>query len=132
MSNIPGQTQTLPSAVYAFLQVPGAEGSALRLVVISIVIAMSALLAAYLLAECWYGATIAMLQGALPQRVWGTAQGSLNVVQVVANLSPLLIGALHARGAPLRQLLSVFVPGAYMVTAFCFWRASSPDLMRCP
>ncbi len=44
VSNIPGQTQTLPSAVYAFLQVPGAESSAMKLVVISIVIAMGALL----------------------------------------------------------------------------------------
>lgn len=44
VSNIPGQTQTLPSAVYAFLQVPGGEAAATRLVIISIVIAMSALL----------------------------------------------------------------------------------------
>ncbi|WP_170563167.1 molybdate ABC transporter permease subunit [Ruegeria atlantica] len=44
VSNIPGQTQTLPSAVYAFLQVPGGEAAATRLVVISIVVAMGALL----------------------------------------------------------------------------------------
>ena len=44
VSNIPGQTQTLPSAIYAFLQVPGAEGSAFRLVIISVVIALGALL----------------------------------------------------------------------------------------
>ena len=44
VSNIPGQTQTLPSAVYAFLQVPGGEASAFRLVAISIVIALAALL----------------------------------------------------------------------------------------
>lgn len=44
VSNIPGQTQTLPSAIYAFLQVPGGEASALRLVIISVVIAMGALL----------------------------------------------------------------------------------------
>ncbi|MBO9413758.1 MULTISPECIES: molybdate ABC transporter permease subunit [unclassified Ruegeria] len=44
VSNIPGQTQTLPSAVYAFLQVPGGEAAATRLVVISVVIALSALL----------------------------------------------------------------------------------------
>ena len=44
VSNIPGQTQTLPSAVYAFLQIPGAEASAFRLVVISVIIAMGALL----------------------------------------------------------------------------------------
>ncbi|MGD1923936.1 MAG: molybdate ABC transporter permease subunit [Paracoccaceae bacterium] len=45
VSNIPGQTQTVPSAIYAFLQVPGGETSALRLVAIAIVIAMAALLA---------------------------------------------------------------------------------------
>jgi molybdate transport system permease protein len=44
VSNIPGQTQTIPSAIYAFLQVPGGQESASRLVVIAIVIAMSALL----------------------------------------------------------------------------------------
>jgi molybdate transport system permease protein len=43
VSNIPGQTQTLPSAIYAALQVPGGEGSALRLIGISIVVAMLAL-----------------------------------------------------------------------------------------
>ncbi|WP_238363797.1 molybdate ABC transporter permease subunit [Mesobacterium pallidum] len=44
VSNIPGQTQTLPSAIYAFLQVPGGEDAALRLVAVSVVIAMGALL----------------------------------------------------------------------------------------
>ena len=44
VSNIPGQTQTLPSAIYAFLQVPGGESSALRLVIIAVIIAMGALL----------------------------------------------------------------------------------------
>ncbi|WP_171103958.1 MULTISPECIES: molybdate ABC transporter permease subunit [unclassified Ruegeria] len=44
VSNIPGQTQTLPSAVYSFLQVPGGEPAALRLVIISVIVAMTALL----------------------------------------------------------------------------------------
>jgi molybdate transport system permease protein len=44
VSNIPGQTQTLPSAIYAFLQVPGGEASALRLVAVSVAIAMAALI----------------------------------------------------------------------------------------
>lgn len=43
VSNIPGQTQTLPSAIYAFLQVPGGESAAARLVVVAIAIAMAAL-----------------------------------------------------------------------------------------
>ncbi|WP_420566672.1 molybdate ABC transporter permease subunit [Thalassovita sp.] len=51
VSNIPGQTQTLPSAIYALLQVPGAEGSALKLVGISVVLAMGALLASEALAR---------------------------------------------------------------------------------
>ena len=44
VSNIPGQTQTLPSAIYALLQVPGGEAQALRLVAVSLVIAFGALL----------------------------------------------------------------------------------------
>ena len=51
VSNIPGQTQTLPTAIYAFLQVPGEESAALRLVVVSIVIALGALLLSELLAR---------------------------------------------------------------------------------
>ncbi len=51
VSNIPGQTQTLPSAIYTFLQVPGGETPALRLVAVSIVVAMAALLASELLAR---------------------------------------------------------------------------------
>ena len=51
VSNIPGQTQTLPSAIYTFLQVPGGETSAMRLVLVSIVIAMGALLASEVLAQ---------------------------------------------------------------------------------
>jgi molybdate transport system permease protein len=45
VSNIPGQTQTLPSAIYSFLQVPGGENAALRLVLIAVAIAMIALIA---------------------------------------------------------------------------------------
>ena len=43
VSNIPGQTQTLPSAIYAFLQVPGGDPQAFRLVLVSIAVAMAAL-----------------------------------------------------------------------------------------
>ncbi len=44
VANIPGQTQTLPSAIYAFLQVPGGDDDAFRLVAISISVAMAALI----------------------------------------------------------------------------------------
>lgn len=51
VSNIPGQTQTLPSAIYAFLQVPGAEMQAARLAVLSLVVALGALFASELVAR---------------------------------------------------------------------------------
>ena len=44
VSNIPGQTQTIPSAIHALLQVPGGQEAATRLVIVAIVIAMAALL----------------------------------------------------------------------------------------
>lgn len=46
VSSIPGETETLPLAINALLQVPGQEPAALRLVLLSIVIAFSALVAA--------------------------------------------------------------------------------------
>jgi molybdate transport system permease protein len=51
VSNIPGQTQTLPSAIYTFTQVPGGDAGALRLTMISIVISMAALVLSELLAR---------------------------------------------------------------------------------
>ncbi len=51
VSNIPGETQTLPSAIYTFTQVPGGDAGAMRLTLISIAIAMAALIASELLAR---------------------------------------------------------------------------------
>ena len=43
VSSIPGQTQTLPAAIYALIQVPGGEQAAMRLTVIAIALALAAL-----------------------------------------------------------------------------------------
>lgn len=51
VSNIPGQTQTLPSAIYAFLQVPGGDPQAFRLVLVSVAVAMAALVLSEVLAR---------------------------------------------------------------------------------
>ena len=51
VANIPGETQTLPSAIYTLTQIPGGDAGALRLTVISIAISMLALLAAEFLAR---------------------------------------------------------------------------------
>ena len=44
VGNIPNQTQTIPSAIYGFLQMPGKDQGALTLVFVSIVISVTALL----------------------------------------------------------------------------------------
>ena len=43
VSNIPGETQTLPTAIYTLLQVPGGDLGALRLTLVAVAISMAAL-----------------------------------------------------------------------------------------
>jgi len=50
VSNIPGETQTLPAAIYTFTQVPGGDAGALRLTLVAIVISLAALLVSEALA----------------------------------------------------------------------------------
>jgi molybdate transport system permease protein len=45
VGNIPGVTQTIPTAIYTYTQVPGGDVPALRLTAISVLIAFAALLA---------------------------------------------------------------------------------------
>jgi len=49
VSNIPGETQTLPLAIYTYTQVPGGDPQAMRLCVISVLLSLIALLASELL-----------------------------------------------------------------------------------
>lgn len=51
VSNIPGETETLPLAIYSALQVPGSESLVLRLALISVVLALAALILSELLAR---------------------------------------------------------------------------------
>jgi molybdate transport system permease protein len=51
VSNIPGETQTLPSAIYTYTQVPGGDAGALRLTAISVAISLLALLASEIMAR---------------------------------------------------------------------------------
>jgi molybdate transport system permease protein len=51
VSNIPGETQTLPSAIYSYTQVPGGDPYALRLTIVSVCIALAALVASEVLAR---------------------------------------------------------------------------------
>ena len=51
VSNIPGETQTISAAIYTFIQVPGGDAAAARLVVIAIILALAALVASEWLAR---------------------------------------------------------------------------------
>ncbi len=46
VSNIPGETRTLPIAIYSLLQSPGGEAAALRLAGLSVVVSLAAVLGA--------------------------------------------------------------------------------------
>jgi molybdate transport system permease protein len=43
VSNIPGETQTLPLAIYTFTQIPGGDTQALRLCILSVALSLGAL-----------------------------------------------------------------------------------------
>jgi molybdate transport system permease protein len=51
VSNIPGETTTLPLALFSLVQTPGGEAGALRLVVLSIALALLAMVASEILAR---------------------------------------------------------------------------------
>ena len=51
VANIPGQTQTMPSAIYALLQVPGGENAAIALVLWACVLALGAVVVSEWLAR---------------------------------------------------------------------------------
>ncbi len=51
VSNIPGETQTISAAIYTFMQIPGGESAAGRLVLVAIILALAALTASEWLAR---------------------------------------------------------------------------------
>jgi molybdate transport system permease protein len=51
VSNIPGETRTIASAIYTLIQSPGGDAGALRLTLVSIALSLAALLAADVLAR---------------------------------------------------------------------------------
>jgi len=51
VSNIPGETQTLPLAIYSALQMPGGESAVARLAVVSVVLSVAALVISDVLAR---------------------------------------------------------------------------------
>ncbi len=51
VSNIPGETQTIPAAIFNYTQIPGGDAGALRLSIVAVIIALGALVASEMLAR---------------------------------------------------------------------------------
>lgn len=51
VSNIPGETQTIPGAIYAYTQTPGGEAGAFRLSVVAVVLSFAALIASEMMSR---------------------------------------------------------------------------------
>jgi molybdate transport system permease protein len=51
VSNIPGETRTLPMAIYSLTQTPGGDAAALRLTAISVALAVAALIGSEIVAQ---------------------------------------------------------------------------------
>jgi molybdate transport system permease protein len=51
VANIPGETQTIASAIYTYIQVPGGDPAALRLTLVSIAIALAAVIASEIIQQ---------------------------------------------------------------------------------
>lgn len=88
-------------------------------------VAASYLLAEYLAAECWIGATVVGLYNSVPDNRRGTAQGIFSTLTAVGSVAPLLIGTLMAGDVsgsqiPLNALLVGFVSGAYVLSGILF------------
>lgn len=54
VGNIPGETRTIPLAIYSFIQQPDGEAAAARLVLLSVGLAFMALLANYWISQRYY------------------------------------------------------------------------------
>lgn len=99
----------------------------------------------YLVAECWFGPAIAVLQATVPSRLGGTAQGMFTLTSAMGNLAPTSMGVLFCwatdaaagslndsgtqapllgvgdgRAEILAGLLGGAVCGAYLLSGVCF------------
>lgn len=89
-------------------------------------LAMICLALEYLVAECWFGPTISVLQSTVGPKIGGTAQGLFTLTGAIGNLAPSLLGFVYAQAAgidpsaELADILSVAVCSLYLASAACF------------
>jgi len=86
----------------------------------------------YLVAECWFGSTVAVLQSSVGKERGGTAQGMFTLTGAIGNLAPSLLGVLYGQATSqgvenqvaLSNLLGVAVCTGYLISAVCFFLSS--------
>lgn len=86
-----------------------------------------ALLCEYLVAECWFGPTLAALFTAVPANRKGTAQGLFSVLTALGNTAPVLIGALSGGALgnySLDNVLLYSTCGCYVICGILFGMAA--------
>ncbi|KAL1510874.1 hypothetical protein AB1Y20_005706 [Prymnesium parvum] len=90
----------------------------------TIELSLAFLFAEYLVAECWFGPTIASLQNIASPKTQGLTQGLFSMLTLFGNLAPALIGyLLSTTNAQLDDLLLVSVPVLYAASALLFFIA---------
>jgi predicted MFS family arabinose efflux permease len=84
--------------------------------------AIAFLAAEFLVAECWFGPTTALLQQTVPPSSRGAAQGCFTALTLVGGLAPLAVGAAVDRpgGLELVPAVAGAVAAAYVVSAVLF------------
>jgi MFS family permease len=93
----------------------------------------AALLIEYLVAECWFGPTLAALFTVVSPERRGAAQGLFSVLTALGNTAPILIGAFAGGNLGDYQLSNVLlyaVSGCYVMAGALFWLAALEDEKR--
>ena len=103
-------------------------------------VAMAWLAASYLVAECWFGPTISVLQKTVGPKVGGTSQGLFTLTGALANVAPSLLGFLYGQqqqnagsqetSSELAGLLVTGVCFCYLSCAFAFSMAAISEPPR--
>eukprot|EP00553_Chaetoceros_curvisetus_P010707 CAMPEP_0204620326 /NCGR_PEP_ID=MMETSP0717-20131115/6390_1 /ASSEMBLY_ACC=CAM_ASM_000666 /TAXON_ID=230516 /ORGANISM="Chaetoceros curvisetus" /LENGTH=283 /DNA_ID=CAMNT_0051634489 /DNA_START=201 /DNA_END=1052 /DNA_ORIENTATION=- len=89
----------------------------------------------YLVAECWFGPTVAVLQSEVGARQGGAAQGLFTLTGAIGNLAPSLLGIIYGQqiigdvsnSSILSNLLANGVCAGYFLSAVCFAVSASKD-----
>ncbi|CAM9252164.1 unnamed protein product [Ascophyllum nodosum] len=85
-------------------------------------VSLAFLLAEYVVAECWFGPTVTILQESLPPNVRGVGQGVFSTLSAFGTLAPPLMGALVQRGGfELQHVLLWTVGSFYAISAALFF-----------